>query len=95
MQFIWGNNTRIALPQLEKDTVQGGLKMLNLKCFNSALKLSWVKRLSLSNDFWQHLLEPNFKKRKYIWELDIDSLESYVRNTSNCFWKAVLKAWIE
>ena len=76
--FIWEGKVRITLSQLEKDISQGGLKLTNLIHFHSALKLSWIKRLILTDGSWQKLFEQNVKMSKHMfWELDIKSLLFY------------------
>ena len=83
------------MTQLEKDIPEGGLKLTNLRTFDRALKLSWIKRLVSNYGSWQCLFEiSSGLNRKYTWELDKKSLENICINTENKFWKGVFSAWI-
>ena len=58
--FIWSNKTpKISMTELYKRVSKGGLRLTNLKCFNNALKLSWIKRLLIKDQQWQSLFEKN------------------------------------
>ena len=41
----------------QKDISNGGLNLTNLRIFNKALKLTWIKRLVLNSGKWQNLFE--------------------------------------
>ena len=62
--FMWGHNIRISQDQLQRDILEGGLKLPNLTHFHNALKLSWIKRLIESEGDWQILFECVFKIQK-------------------------------
>ena len=49
--FIWGSKrAKIARAVLEQNIDNGGMKLCNFKSKVDALKLSWVNRMSNSND---------------------------------------------
>ena len=48
-EFLWQGPTRIKNDVIIKDYCDGGLKMINLKAFISALKATWIRKL-FNND---------------------------------------------
>ena len=55
--FIWKGKERISQKQLQKDISNGGLNLTNLRMFNKALKLTWIKRLVQNSGNWQNIFE--------------------------------------
>ena len=54
LNFIWNNKPpKFRLEILESTHREGGLKMTNLKTFDTALKVSWLKRLKNEYDGWE------------------------------------------
>ena len=52
--FIWKNKPpKFRREILESTHREGGLKMTNLKTFDTALKVSWLKRLKNEEDGWE------------------------------------------
>ena len=52
--FIWRNKPpKFRLDILESTYREGGLKMTNIKTFDTALKISWLKRLKNEDDGWE------------------------------------------
>ena len=44
--FLWDTgNTKIKMETLYKDLNEGGIKLLDLKTFDTALKMKWIKFL--------------------------------------------------
>ena len=95
--FLWEGKARVARSYLERDINEGGLKLTNVKLFNCALKLTWVKRILEKNGNWQTIFQANFNtmNKKFYFELDIESLKSLQGKCSNIFWKDVIAAWME
>ena len=94
--FLWEGKARVARTFLEKDINEGGLKLTNVKLFNYALKLTWVKRILVKNGDWQTIFQVNVNtlNRKSCFELDIESLKLLQGKFSNAFWKDVFAAWV-
>ena len=93
--FLWdGITVKISNKQLEKDISEGGLKLMNVKKFNEALKISWIKRLLYGSgsrhNVFQYMV---YYQKKLFWKLDIDSLKVCETIISNPFWKDVIKSW--
>ena len=94
-KFLWGEKVRIAVAQLEKNIEDGGLKLTNLRLFQIALKLSWIKRLIESHGVWQSVFDIHFKiNKKIFWELDGKSLRKLAHRIPNSFWSDVILAWV-
>ena len=51
--FMWGNKPpKFRREIVEANTIEGGLKLHNLKKFDAALKIGWLKRYITSNSKW-------------------------------------------
>ena len=93
--FIWSNKTpKISMTELYKRVSKGGLRLTNLKCFNNALKLSWIKRFLIKDQQWQSLFEKTvgLNKLDFI-NLDLTSLVCKINEIKNQFWKDTFNAW--
>lgn len=55
--YVWnGSVDRIARTTLIQSYEKGGLKMINLDFFFTSLKLTWLRRLCLSESSWRHII---------------------------------------
>ena len=72
-KFIWQNKPdRIKREILTQTYLNGGIKMLNIQHFMTALKSTWIRRLFTTNAKWKLLFEitTNLSVQKcYIWRL--------------------------
>ena len=51
--FLWsGKSPKFRREILEAETKDGGLKLHNIKLFDTALKLGWLKQFIRSNSKW-------------------------------------------
>lgn len=86
-----GNSEKVKRDVMTQIYSEGGLKMVNVRCFIDALNLGWVRRLFQNSEKWQIILKS---------VLDIDLLANcgtdYIRKcTKKCknkFWIDVLNA---
>ena len=95
-KFLWkGKQDRIKRKVVMKDYVQGGLKMLNIYCFVSALKLSWIRRIIKAgkSSKWLVLLQGNTSNLIEFFNFGVIYVKNFMKNL-NPFWKDVFKAWI-
>ena len=93
--FIWKGKERISQKQLQKDISNGGLNLTNLRMFNKALKLTWIKRLVQNSRNWQNIFEVSIGlNKKHVWELDMQSLNCIRKGIQNQFWKDDLSSWM-
>ena len=54
--FVWNNGkARISLKQLTKSYEEGGLRLTDLSTMNNAIKISWIKRLCMSEGGFQSI----------------------------------------
>ena len=61
---LWDGPAKIKQNVVVKQYCEGGLRMINLKAFISSLKLTWLRRVILSNGPWQSVVNNtiNFNK---------------------------------
>ena len=93
--FLWDNKPdKIKRTLLTQEYVTGGLKMINLDNFISSLKISWIRRIILSNSTpWLTLFENTVTTKNNIIYLGSNYLQLILKTTHNQFWKDVLNAW--
>ena len=51
--FLWNKNPKIKKTVVIKKYIEGGLNMITLNAFVSALKSTWIRRLLLNESKWQ------------------------------------------
>ena len=93
-KFIWGKkNPKFRKEILETIPNLGGLKLTNLKIFDYALKLSWLKRMTNLDDGWVKFPEKFGirKMLKYGSEYPFKKKEK----VHNKFWKDMIEACIQ
>ena len=68
--------------------------MINLKAFVNSMKLTWLRRVILSDSPWQSIVNNkiNFQERFSLGRSYIDGL---IKNVKNKFWIDVLRAFSE
>ena len=55
--FLWNKKTKLKTLICAKLYSAGGLKMMNIKAFIDALKLTWLRRLITYDSKWQHFIK--------------------------------------
>lgn len=77
-----------------KDITAGGLRMINIKYFIKALKISWLRRIiQSSHDIsWSSLSMINFQK---LFSLGQGYVNQIKFNILNPFWKELLQNWVQ
>ena len=65
------------------------MKLHNLKHFNHALKLSWLKRLLSSQGKWRYLVSEDFDN---VFKYGVDYLDRLIEVTTIPFWRDVIVA---
>ena len=63
-EFLWNGPAKIKQNVVIKQYCEGGLKMVNLKAFINSMKLTWLRRVIISNSPWQSVISTtiNFKE---------------------------------
>ena len=94
--FIWDKKPdKISREQLTQNYFKGGLKMVNIDNFNTALKTTWLRKIICGKtSLWLQLLCNEIPNLQYgltvygpLWCLNLKS------KLSNPFWIDVLEAW--
>ena len=93
--FLWDNKTdKIKRERITQNYNNGGLKMVNIKHFITALKVSWVRRLiSSSNQPWSTLFNDIIGNKINLIEYGPDYLKTL--KTKNLFWKSTFQAYTD
>ena len=91
--FLWNKKPpKFRKEILEADTLDGGLKLHNLKTFCMALKLGWIKRYLSSKANWTNF--PDYFEFREICSYGKNYIDRIYDITDNPFWKNVLDAII-
>ena len=89
--FIWGNKPpKFRREIVEANIVEGGLKLHNLKKFDAALKIGWLKRYINTNSKWT--ITPKVNEFDGLFMFGMDYIERLLEMTFNPFWLDVLKS---
>ena len=99
-KFIWGDKPdKVSRDHVKLSEKAGGLGMVDIVQFWTALKLSWLRRLIKSKAFWPIILELNVQKQlgKHISSTDLlqlgpNLLTNIGKKFCNNFWKQVFIA---
>ena len=98
-KFIWSNKpAKINREVVTLDKNSGGLNLIHLKYFITASKVTWIRRLILSEHkpLWITLFEKIFQTDANKFILYGSQYQAYLkRNTKNKFWLNTFDAWIE
>lgn len=95
-KFLWNEkNGNIKRTTMIQDFKNGGLKMIDIRCFAHALKVAWIKRLLCSDGTWQKLARKIIGEDSmpYLFNLDERSLQLFCKSVNNSFWKQTIEKW--
>ena len=94
-KFIWQNKPdRIKREILTQTYPNGGIKMLNIQHFMTALKSTWIRRLFTTNAKWKLLFEITTKLSVQKLVICGDYfIKIQFKKLNNSFWKDVLYSW--
>ena len=95
--FIWnGKPDKINRKKITLSYSMGGLNMVEISKFISALKVTWVHRMYLNNDApWVNLASYHIKTVSLLFKLGANYSYKVSRSTTNKFWSDVLLAWAD
>ena len=93
-EFLWDGPAKIKQNVVIKQYCEGGLKIVNLKAFINSMKLTWLRRVIISNSPWQSVISTtiNFKELLVFGKCYTDSTK---KKTKNRFWFDVISAYSE
>ena len=96
-KFIWNDKPdKIGRNTLSQNYSDGGLKMINLRCFIKSMKLSWVKRLINDDSLLSQIFETCIGDRKCnMFRFGPEYLKNIANRTSSHFWKDVINTYYE
>lgn len=94
--FLWGGKSeKVKRKVVVKDLSDGGLRMIDIDKYITALQSSWVKRQLLSSHPWVSLFKSTITDDNNIWERNSKSLRIFAQSINNPFWKEVILSWAE
>ena len=89
--FIWGNKPpKFRREIVEANIIEGGLKLHNLKKFDAALKIGWLKRYISTKSKWT--ITPYVNEFDGLFRFGIDYIERLLEMTFTPFWLDVLRS---
>jgi hypothetical protein len=91
--FLWNNGkAKISLKQLTQCYEDGGLNLTDIVTLNNAIKISWIKRLCMSQGGFQSLFSfCTSNMNDLVWSLDDVSLQKLIKVTKTLFGLRFLK----
>ena len=92
--FLWNMKTKLKTSICVKQYSEGGLKMINIKAFIDALKLTWLRRLITYDSKWQHFIKSYIDLNKLM-GCHLNYIEHCKKSIENPFWMDVLNAFIK
>ena len=78
-----------------QDYSKGGLKMLNIKNYIVALKITWIRRLVTKDSKCINIFETQYPKVNDLIIRGAAYLKQWQKGIKNRFWKDVLEAWLK
>lgn len=93
-QFIWQSGTdRIKREVLMQSYENGGLKMINIRNYITALKSTWIRRLLKCDHKYKYIFETKYSKTETLVNRGTEFIHSVKANKTNRFWNDVLESW--
>ena len=93
--YLWQNKPdKIKRTIVCQDYKQGGLKMIDIKCYIQSLKLCWVERLfSSTKSCWKYVFEETISPIYKIAKFGTGWCKHISTVVSNKFWIEILQTW--
>ena len=86
---MWeGKPDKIKRDIIFKDYSEGGLRMINLEKFITSLKITWVRKMILSNKKYLQI-ENYINDLNLTFKLGPEYINKHIKNVTNPFWKDV------
>ena len=95
--FLWGNKSaKIAKDTLQKDKMNGGLRLFDLRSKQAALKINWVKKIE-TDDMFRYCFFENTRLPKvdFIFHCNLNAKDCKKYVDENCFWGQLMLHWCE
>ena len=96
-KYLWeGSSSKISYQILKNPPELGGLKLVDLKNKDKALKATWPQILNKETQYAEMVyFQNNIKLKENIWRANLSPKHSKVLQIKNTFWEDVIKAWCE
>lgn len=92
--FIWQSRVdRIKRDLLMQEYDNGGLKMINLQNYVTALKLTWLRRLIMNDSKYKYMFELKYSSLEMLLKRGTEFANSLIATNTNAFWNDVLESW--
>ena len=91
-EFLWEGQTKIKQSVVVKEYCEGGLKMINLKAFMNSMKITWLRRIVLTDSPWQSVIKHTINFNE-IFSFGTNYIDLLLSKITNKFWTDVLKAY--
>ena len=90
--FLWNGPAKIKQNVVIKQYCEGVLRMINLKAFIDSMKLTWLRRVILSNSPWQSVMNNtiNFNELLVFGRCYTNAIQNKIKHK---FWIDVLHAY--
>ena len=92
--FLWNKNPKIKKTVVIKKYIEGGLNMITLNAFVSALKSTWIRRLLLNESKWQEIIKIHINL-EMLTSCNVEYIQDILSTLNNQFWKDVLKSFLD
>ena len=90
--FLWNNKaSKLNKKCTFKPTNEGGLNMLNIYSFLSAMKVNWIRRLLKQNTSYRNFVIDIYPKIQNVQHLGTEYCQYLVHTIDNTFWCDVFK----
>lgn len=91
--YIWEGPDKIKRNITTSDYKQGGLRMTDLDNFITALRITWIRRLTLDSRNRQRPFTTILEQYPLFWAAGANYTAVGLHNISNPFWREILVAW--
>ena len=95
-KFLWDNKPdKIKRLQATLPIYLGGLNMINIEHFIMALKITWIRRLTTTeNSPTKILFESSIMAVNKLFNFGYQYIENKIKNIRNKFWQDTLSSWV-
>ena len=92
INFIWKNKRHeVSKDTLYRDIKEGGLNMINIREFEKALKLTWIRKLINGSPDWSEFAYAS--KIDKLYQTDTIYHKIILESTENDFWHSIIRSY--
>ncbi len=93
-EFVWQGKSRVKHTIICKEYAEGGLKLTNIVEYITALKSTWIRRLSNQQCKFVSILNTEIQT-DHLFNFGETYIEQQVENIKNVFWQDVFKSHLK